>query len=312
MTTAKIGLDNPIFTGRLRTFDEANYRQRPILPVRPRTISEVTNRRDYSKSADVVPRHPGVSEASGSQAVQKTYGSFNRALENAPSQFRASNLFANKVFLSVIIGLLLVTGTSVAYMGMRSNQKVEAQVVNLQEKVETVEKDEAVAADVPSETPPDNSARATYTVAPDLPRMIKIPKINVNARVLRVGVDGQNAIKAPSNIYDTGWYDGSAKPGEKGASLIDGHVHGIKSPGVFYNLKKLVPGDVIVIERGDGSLLNYKVVKSQVYKAAEVDMAAALASAEKDKNGLNLITCAGKINDKNEYQDRLVIFAVQE
>jgi len=66
------------------------------------------------------------------------------------------------------------------------------------------------------------------------------------------------------------------------------------------------------IERGDGTVLNYKVVQTQVYHADDVDMAAALTSVDPAKPGLNLMTCSGKVKaGTNEFQDRIVVFTVQ-
>jgi hypothetical protein len=94
--------------------------------------------------------------------------------------------------------------------------------------------------------------------------------------------------------------------------LIDGHVSSWTSHGIFYGLKTLVAGDTIQIERGDGAILAYKVVKSQTYTTSKVDMAAALTPINPRKPGLNLITCTGNVMaGTNEFNQRVVVFAEQ-
>jgi LPXTG-site transpeptidase (sortase) family protein len=191
-------------------------------------------------------------------------------------------------------------------MQLQTNEKVKAAAKTLSEQT-----DGSTESDVPSETPPEGGL-GSYQVSSLSPRLISIPKIDVVARTLRLGVKPNNELKAPSNIFDAGWFEGSARPGEPGAMLVSGHVHGPTKPGVFTNLKKLVEGDRITIERGDGKKFNYRVVKVQSYDKDSVDMGAALNSAEPGKPGLNLITCDGAYDEDGHYKKRLIVFAVQE
>jgi len=150
-------------------------------------------------------------------------------------------------------------------------------------------------------------------VAPGMPRYIIIPKLSVKARVLSVGLTKDGAVGTPTNVYDTAWYNGSAKPGQAGASLIDGHVSSWTTHGIFYGLYNLQPGDNFSIELGNGSQLNYRVVKSATYSADSVDMAAVLSPIDPSAPGLNLITCSGTVlPGTSEFNKRIVIFATQE
>lgn len=164
----------------------------------------------------------------------------------------------------------------------------------------------------PSETKP---ASSNYAVAPNMPKYLKIAKLGINARVLALGVTSDNQLKAPTNIYDTGWYNASAHPGDaasNGAILIDGHVHGPTLPGVFSAINTLTAGDTIQIVRGDNKIFNYAVVKTQSYDADKMDMSLGLISAQPGQPGLNLITCSGKYDRKSgEYNQRMLVSAVQ-
>lgn len=164
----------------------------------------------------------------------------------------------------------------------------------------------------PDETPIHSNAINGYKVAPDLPKKISIKKLKTVARIKPLGVNRKNQLMAPTSIYDVGWYNASAKPGvDAGAVLIDGHVHGPTRPGIFVNLKKLTPGDIVDIERGDGKIIQYKVEKTEQVLVGGFDMGKALTSAKPGKQGLNLITCSGSYGADGHYEDRLIVYAVQ-
>lgn len=164
----------------------------------------------------------------------------------------------------------------------------------------------------PSTDEPSPENFNSHQVAPDQPRYISIPAISVSAIVKPTGVSADNQIMSPTNVYETGWYNGSTKPGQAGAMLVSGHVSSWQTSGVFYDLKLLQPGDQITIERGDGAKFIYTVSKSETYDAGNVDMEAAMSPIDPNKPGLNLITCAGKvIEGTNEFDKRIVVFAEQ-
>lgn len=168
------------------------------------------------------------------------------------------------------------------------------------------------AAVAPSSKRPSAKTVAAYTVASDLPKFITIPAINVpQSRIIQLGLMANNQIAVPDNIYDTGWYNASAKPGQStpGAMFIYGHVSSWTADGVFYNLKKLEPGDKVTITRGDNKKFVYQVVSSKVYSYKHVDMRAALSAVAAGAPGLNLMTCTGQvIKGTSEFNERLVVF----
>ncbi len=164
----------------------------------------------------------------------------------------------------------------------------------------------------PSAIKPAARLVANYVVAPALPRYLIIPKLNVNARILSAGVNAQGALETPDNVYDTAWYDQSAQPGQLGAMLINGHISSWTAHGVFYGLGSLQPGDSVDVRSGNGAIFTYKVVKTQIYDADNVDMTTAMASVNTSKPGLNLISCTGDvIPGTSEFNERIIVFATQ-
>ena len=156
--------------------------------------------------------------------------------------------------------------------------------------------------------------RAAYTVPADQPRYIYIPTLGVNARVMSVGVNSRGSIDTPSNLNDTAWYDGSAKPGQEGQVFIDGHTSFNRHlNAAFNNLPKLKANDQVVIEKGNGEKVSYRVVSTKTVETSKVDMGEALNPPAGAKKGLTLMTCTGTFNYRNQTADkRFIVYAVQE
>lgn len=152
-------------------------------------------------------------------------------------------------------------------------------------------------------------ALAGYTVAPDQPRLLMIDKINIRARVLPMGINPDNSMQAPVNIFDSGWYDRSAKPGEAGASVIDAHASGPTRQGLFAYLDTLVQGDRVKVERGDGEVLEYEVIAVETTPLDSIDMEKVLRPYGDATEGLNLITCAGRwLQNQQTYDQRAIVY----
>ncbi len=211
--------------------------------------------------------------------------------------------------ISAMAVVLFSFGAFAAIASIRTDKEVKAQVKGL---ASTKSEDDGITDGLPSEddAPVDISG---YSVAPDLPRFFDIEKLGVHARIRRLGVGSNNVLKAPANIFDVGWYDGSAKPGENGTVVIDGHVSGPSKRGVFYNIGTLKEGDKVTVERGDGKRINYTVTGTQVYDNDKVDMPKVMTTSVAGKPAMNFMTCTGRFNVRtNQYEQRVVVFTVQD
>lgn len=318
MASIDIGLDNPVFAGRLRSFDrKPAYQPRPTAQVRPRGISDVfaepVAKTSAAQSAPVsqaphqtAPVHTARSAAAVPVLPRrsKSHVLQRRATSKPALHVTKSTRSINSplLFKSLAVALVLV-GVGVSYWGWRTNQRVAAQVQGASTQ-------QGSESDVPSEDKPSDEAYRAYHVSPDMPRYVRIKKLGVDAMVRRMTINNKGALQAPSNIHTAGWYDGSSKPGEGGAVLLDGHVAGPTQRGVFYDLKRLSTNDQIEVERGDGKIFTYKVVKTQKFSVNNVDMASAMLPVVEGKPGLNLITCTGKVSGMH-YDERLIVYAVQ-
>lgn len=225
------------------------------------------------------------------------------AIEQNPKKRKGYRL------LYVAAASIFLLGGSVVLQGFLTNKDAETQVRALQTQAGDGE-----SSGLPTdEKPKDKNYVANHKVSPLLPRVLSISSIGVSARVTQVGTDKEGAMLAPSTAYDAGWYTGSSRPGENGAMVIDGHVRGVGGPGVFDKLNKLKAGDEITVERGDGNKYTYAVTGTETVSTKDVDMGKLLVSSDTAVPGLNLITCAGTYDAKNnQFDKRTVVYAVQK
>ncbi len=141
-----------------------------------------------------------------------------------------------------------------------------------------------------------------------LPAQLVIPKLNINTKVIYVGVTKDGNMEAPKNVHDVGWYKYGAIPGNKGAAVIAGHLDGLKGePGVFSELEKLQKGDSFsVIDDKDRAM---PFVVRELREYGQNEQPAEVFSAAEGAH-LNLITCTGAWDkDARRFTHRLVVFA---
>ncbi|MEV6031909.1 class F sortase [Nonomuraea sp. NPDC052116] len=140
-----------------------------------------------------------------------------------------------------------------------------------------------------------------------VPESIDIPSIDVDAPLMKLGLSKDGEVELPP--YEkpkvAGWYSGSAVPGEKGASVIIGHVDTKTAPAVFYKLRQLRKGETVKVERSDGKVVSFKVDHiEQVHKDSFPTRRVYL------EDGLKLVTCGGKFDyAKGEYLDNIIVYA---
>lgn len=185
-------------------------------------------------------------------------------------------------------------------------------------------------------TPVTEQDKANYHVDDNKPRFISIESIGLKqARVQELGLlapkNGSQQMDAPKNIYDAGWYNCAINP-VKGnrcsnyitpsgndteyASIIDGHS--CDGDGcVFDKLSSLKAGDMIKIQMGSGSSVQYKIDKVEVVKLEQLDMKKVMVPYQKGKSGLNLITCDGSWTKRDSrgvatMDKRVVVYSTKQ
>jgi len=310
MQPGRIKLDNPIFAGTLRRSSRgASYDRRQLHPV---TVQDIASVRAQPAVSRPIPRADVLPQRQGAQPKPQIVATVPPETQ-LPKNLRAKS--SNKrpqrqlVAMYASAAALFMIGGYVAFGGWQANHKVAAQVEQLQKQTSKSSGGEEQAA--PSTDKPTDAAVRNYAVSPNLPRYIEIAKLGVHARVMPMSVNRKNELQAPTNVYNTGWYNASAQPGQIGAMLIDGHSGIGNFKGIFHDIGKLITGDSITVTRGDGAKFDYKVVRTETVDESKVDMASLLVSADTAKPGLNLITCAGdQIPGTFQLKQRTMVFAV--
>ncbi len=208
--------------------------------------------------------------------------------------------------------VVVIAGMLLTYQAFMANKAVETQVKKLQDVGASGAAPSSIS--IPTDKKPDDKNYIqNYKVAPALPQLLAIKKIGVTARIMQVGVDSNNQMEVPKTAYDVAWYNGSSRPGENGAMVIDGHVQGVGGSAIFTDLHKLATGDSVSVTRGDGKTYTYVVTKTETVAVKDLDVGKLLVSTDSNKPGLNLITCAGNFDQKaDQFDSRTIVYSVQQ
>lgn len=153
------------------------------------------------------------------------------------------------------------------------------------------------------------------TLQPSRPVDLRIPAIGVHSPVRDLGLDpdGELEVPRPGPYYDdAAWCRCSPTPGERGPSVIIGHVDSASSgPSVFYRLGALQPGDVISVLRADDTTATFRV--DGVRRFAKDAFPTRLVYGNTSDAQLRLITCGGPFDGSSgHYVDNIVVFATLE
>ncbi|MFF4172393.1 class F sortase [Streptomyces sp. NPDC001744] len=158
--------------------------------------------------------------------------------------------------------------------------------------------------------PPAPSAATGLEPLPFAPASrIKIPAIRVAAPIMDVGLDADGWVAAPppQDANLAGWYQNGISPGQRGTSVIVGHVDNTRGPAVFYGLGSLEKGRHIEVERYDGRVAVFEVYGVEVY--AKDDFPGVRVYADTGQPELRVITCGGGYTRARGYDGNVVVFA---
>ena len=176
----------------------------------------------------------------------------------------------------------------------------------------------SVAASPPSATPPVPSPAAPAAAAQQLPVLgasapvtLSIASIGVRTDLLHLGLRENGSLEVPQdtgNGAPASWYNGSPTPGERGPSVMLGHVNALGgNQGVFADLRKLTPGTEINVSRTDGSTAVFTVDRGALYSKNEFPTLEVYGNTPGAE--LRLITCDGYDPATGLFDDNYVIYA---
>lgn len=162
----------------------------------------------------------------------------------------------------------------------------------------------------PASPPESSNKEEVKSVAVhSLPVRLKIPKLNVDANIERLGVTPEGDMQSPASPKNAGWYKLGPNPGNEGSAVIAGHYGSgrFRGQSVFDNLHTLSKGDSISVEDETGAIATFTIQESQIYGRNEI--VPEVFNSSDGKAHLNLVTCQGKwIAAEGTYENRLVVF----
>ncbi|MFE2533509.1 class F sortase [Streptomyces sp. NPDC059371] len=153
------------------------------------------------------------------------------------------------------------------------------------------------------------AAKPARAMARSVPVGLRIPAIGVDTPLTRLGLAPDGSVQVPPvTAHDrAGWYRYSPTPGQKGPSVILGHVTvGSYGDGVFRHLARLRHGDRIVVRLENGGSAGFTV--DDVRTVAKADFPSDAVYGDVDRPELRLITCGGPRSGSG-YRDNVIVFA---
>ncbi len=142
------------------------------------------------------------------------------------------------------------------------------------------------------------------------PVRLIIPAIGVNASVESVEILANGDLGTPTrNPWDdVGWYDLGPHVGERGSTVIDGHLDRPGGyPAVFWNLRNVHIGNEVMTINTQGQTLRFRVTRIAFYPPQAAPLQEIFGNEE--GSYLNLITCAGDwIPSQHQTTLRLVVY----
>ena len=141
------------------------------------------------------------------------------------------------------------------------------------------------------------------------PTRVRIPSIEVDSGLVDLGLNPDRTVEVPQDFALAGWYTGRPVPGETGPGVIIGHVDSARDgPAVFFRLRQLEAGDVVTVERSDGSVAEFRVTHTELVDKDEFPTERVYGSTEAPT--LRLVTCGGEF-DRNvrSYEGNVIVYA---
>jgi Sortase domain len=142
------------------------------------------------------------------------------------------------------------------------------------------------------------------------PTGLRIETIGVAADIHPYGVDRDTGqMEVPENVVDVAWYQYGPSPGEAGSAVLAAHVDlNGWGPGVFFELDRLQPGDLIAIDFDDGTEALFSIQARASY--SKDDLPTDVIFSRDGPPVLTLVTCGGGFDSStSRYDSNVVVYA---
>jgi LPXTG-site transpeptidase (sortase) family protein len=140
------------------------------------------------------------------------------------------------------------------------------------------------------------------------PVRLDIPSVEIHTRLVELGLNPDATLEVPAQPMLAGWYTGSPTSGERGPSVIAGHVDSVETgPAVFYRLGQVERGARVDVTRQDGVVAHFTVTAVRSY--AKSDFPTSTVYGDTSRATLRLITCGDWNDESHQYDGNVVVFA---
>lgn len=128
----------------------------------------------------------------------------------------------------------------------------------------------------------------------------------IDLPIIEVGVEEDGTMEAPEDWNVGGWYRKSAKPGQMGNVIINGHYdNNFGAPAAFYELKNAKINDKVFIVDSLGKVYTYRITNLFYIDILDPERLKVFDDVH-DRSELTLITCGGVWIPGEGYSKRLV------
>lgn len=154
----------------------------------------------------------------------------------------------------------------------------------------------------PSPTPRPSRGRARAPVH------LAIPSLGVATPLIRLGLNEDRTVEVPDAPELAGWFGLGTVPGQRGSSVILGHVDSVDGPAVFSGLSTIRVSDRVEVLLSDDELVTFEVTDVETFANADFPAERVYAGTRRVA-ALNLVTCGGDYDpERGGYQANVVVF----
>ncbi|MFF4249052.1 class F sortase [Streptomyces sp. NPDC001822] len=142
------------------------------------------------------------------------------------------------------------------------------------------------------------------------PLRLQIPQLQIDAPFTDLEIGSSGALDAPpaDDVNLVGWFADGPSPGERGTSVVAGHVDTATSPAVFAELSELDTNSRFNIHRDDGTTATFRVDSVETFPKDDFPNDRVYKNTPDAQ--IRLITCAGDYDrSAKDYTENLVVFA---
>jgi len=158
----------------------------------------------------------------------------------------------------------------------------------------------------PPATAPETTTTTIYTHPIAEPKRIVIPAIEVDATIVNVGVQDDGFMEVPDFGY-AAWFSPGPAPGDFGPAVVVAHVDSKKGPDVFYRLRELEQGDLVLISDENGDTATFAVEWSEMVLKTELPTDRIWNDTPEPV--IRLITCGGEFDRASgHYRSNFIVY----